>query len=91
MPDLAYHCSSWAQLSPKPVIWLGDTLATLRACPQDVQDEVVQINRQASHRALQVALLVPLVAALLGLATAFRMLREPEPARSAAAEGMVLG
>lgn len=26
--------------SPKPVIWLGDTLAVLRACPQDVQDEV---------------------------------------------------
>ncbi len=26
--------------SPKPVIWLGDTLGTLRACPQDVQDEV---------------------------------------------------
>ena len=26
--------------SPKPVIWLGDTLATLRTCPQDVQDEV---------------------------------------------------
>ena len=28
------------QTSPKPVIWLGDSLATLRACPQDVQDEV---------------------------------------------------
>ena len=28
------------QPSPKPVIWLGDTLATLRACPQDVQDEI---------------------------------------------------
>lgn len=28
------------QPSPKPVVWLGDTLATLRACPQDVQDEV---------------------------------------------------
>ena len=28
------------QRSPKPVIWLGDTLATLRTCPQDVQDEV---------------------------------------------------
>ena len=26
--------------SPKPVIWLGDSLGTLRACPQDVQDEV---------------------------------------------------
>jgi phage-related protein len=28
------------QPSPKPVMWLGDTLATLRTCPQDVQDEV---------------------------------------------------
>jgi hypothetical protein len=26
--------------SPKPVIWLGDTLTTLRNCPQDVPDEV---------------------------------------------------
>ena len=26
--------------APKPVIWLVDTLPTLRACPQDVQDEV---------------------------------------------------
>ena len=26
--------------SPKPVIWLGDTLATLRACPQEIQDEI---------------------------------------------------
>jgi phage-related protein len=25
---------------PKPVVWLGDTLAVLRACPQDVQDEI---------------------------------------------------
>jgi hypothetical protein len=29
-----------AQPSPKPVVWLGDTLPTLRTCPQDVQDEV---------------------------------------------------
>lgn len=26
--------------APKPVVWLGDTLATLRACPQEVQDEI---------------------------------------------------
>jgi len=26
--------------APKPVVWLGDTLARLRACPQDVQDEI---------------------------------------------------
>jgi len=29
-----------AQPLPKPVIWLGDTLATLRACPHEIQDEV---------------------------------------------------
>src|SRR5215211_5413001 len=29
-----------AERAPKPVIWLVDTLPTLRACPQDVQDEV---------------------------------------------------
>lgn len=28
------------EAAPKPVIWLGDTLGVLRACPQDVQDEV---------------------------------------------------
>jgi phage-related protein len=28
------------QSSPKPVVWLGDTLALLRTCPEDVQDEV---------------------------------------------------
>jgi Na+/melibiose symporter-like transporter len=59
--------------------------------PQDVQDEVVQINTDASHLALQVALFVPFLAALLGLANSFRMLREPEPKPSAAAESMVLG
>ena len=26
--------------APKPVVWLGETLATLRTCPQEVQDEV---------------------------------------------------
>jgi phage-related protein len=29
-----------ARPSPKPVVWLGDTLATLRSFPQEVQDEV---------------------------------------------------
>jgi phage-related protein len=28
------------QPAPKPVIWLGDTLAALRACPHEDQDEV---------------------------------------------------
>jgi hypothetical protein len=59
--------------------------------PADVQDEIVDINTDARPRALQVALLVPTIAALLGLLNSFRMLREPEPTPSAAAEGMVLG
>jgi EmrB/QacA subfamily drug resistance transporter len=59
--------------------------------PPAVQAEIVDINTDARPRALQVALLIPTLAALLGLFNSFRMLREPEPTPSAAAEGMVLG
>ena len=37
--------------------------------PPDVQDEIIRINTDARPRALQVALLVPLLAALIGLFT----------------------
>ena len=46
--------------------------------PPAVQEEVVRINEEATHRALQVALLVPILAGLLGLLNSFRMLRLPE-------------
>jgi EmrB/QacA subfamily drug resistance transporter len=58
--------------------------------PEEIQDEVVAINTDARPLALQVALLVPLLAALLGLANAFRMMRLPDLEPSAAAEGMAL-
>jgi len=45
----------------------------------DVQQEIVRINTDARPRALQVALLVPLIASLVGLITSFRMVRLPEP------------
>jgi hypothetical protein len=56
-----------------------------------VKAEILHINTKARPRALQIALLVPLIAALLGLLQGFRMtrLRDPEP--SAAAEGMLAG
>jgi EmrB/QacA subfamily drug resistance transporter len=54
--------------------------------PDAVRDEIVDINTDARPRALQVALLVPIVAGLLGLANAFRMARRPDPAPSAAAD-----
>jgi len=59
--------------------------------PQATQDEIISINTDARHVALQVALLIPLVAALIGLFDSFRMMRIPEPAPSSAVEGMVLG
>jgi EmrB/QacA subfamily drug resistance transporter len=46
--------------------------------PAAVKDEVVAINRDARNLSLQFALLVPLLAALVGLGNSFRMLRLPE-------------
>jgi hypothetical protein len=59
--------------------------------PKDVQAEVIRINTDARHRGLQAALLVPALAALLGLANSFRMMRLPDPAQTGTGEGMVLG
>ena len=59
--------------------------------PEDVQDEILRINTDARPRALQVALLVPILAALVGLFNSFRMMRLPDPAPSSAVEGMALG
>ncbi len=59
--------------------------------PQDVRAEIIRINTDARVIALQVALLVPLLAGLLGLVDGFRMMRQPDPAPSDTSEGMVLG
>jgi hypothetical protein len=65
--------------------------AQLAGQPEAVQDEILRINTDARHRALQVALLVPIIAALLGLLTSFRMLRLPDPEPSGEVEGMAFG
>ena len=57
--------------------------------PAHVKAEIIHINTKARPKALQIALLVPLVAALLGLFNGFRMTRLPDPEPSAAAEGML--
>jgi hypothetical protein len=56
-----------------------------------VQAEILRINEKARPIALQIALIVPLAAALLGLLTAFRMTRLPDPEPSAAAETLLAG
>jgi EmrB/QacA subfamily drug resistance transporter len=58
----------------------------LKGKPPAVQDEIVRINDEARHDALQIALIVPLLAALIGFLIAFRMMRLPDPKPSEAAE-----
>ena len=59
--------------------------------PEDVQDEIIRINTDARPLALQVALLVPILAGLLGLLNSFRMMRLPDLRPSGSVEGMALG
>ena len=59
--------------------------------PQKTQDEIIRINTQATHRALQVALLIPIIAGLLGLLISFLMMRQPDPQQSGPGEQVVLG
>jgi MFS family permease len=63
----------------------------LEGQPADVQAEVIRINTDARPRALQVALLVPMIAAVLGLLNALRMMRLPDPSPSSSVEGMAFG
>jgi MFS family permease len=64
--------------------------AQLAGQPAEVQEEIIRINTVARFTALQIALLVPLIASLLGLIQSFRMVRMPDPEPSNAAEGMLL-
>ena len=59
--------------------------------PKTVQAEVLAINTRARNLSLQLALLVPAIASLLGLANSFRMLRLPDIAPSADIEDIGLG
>jgi Na+/melibiose symporter-like transporter len=59
--------------------------------PEKVQNEIIRINTDARHLALQIALLIPILAGTAGLLNSFRMMRLPDPVPSASGEGMVLG
>ena len=58
--------------------------------PEEIQDEIVSINTDARDLALQVALMITLAAALLGVVNAFRMMRLPDPKPSGAVEQAAL-
>ena len=59
--------------------------------PEAIQDEIVSINTDAGNVALQVAMLVPALACLLGFINSFRLMRLPDYKPSAAVEGLVGG
>jgi LPXTG-motif cell wall-anchored protein len=59
--------------------------------PDDIADEIVRINTESRPRALQAALFVPLLAALVGFINGFRMMRLPDVTPSSDLEGMTLG
>jgi EmrB/QacA subfamily drug resistance transporter len=65
--------------------------ALLAEQPEEIQDEILRINTESRPLALQVALVVPILAALIGLLNAFRMMRLPDLAPSSAVEGMAFG
>jgi EmrB/QacA subfamily drug resistance transporter len=54
--------------------------------PPEIRAEIIRINTDVRPLALQVALVVPILAGLLGLLNGFRMMRRPDPAPSAASE-----
>ena len=59
--------------------------------PEAIQAEIIRINTDARPLALQVALLVPIIAGLIGSFDAFRMMRLPDVTPSGSVEGMALG
>jgi len=56
-----------------------------------VRDAILKINTDSTNLALQVALLIPIIAGLLGFMTSVRMMRLPDIKPSASVEAAALG
>ena len=63
----------------------------LAAQPDEIQQEIIDINTDAGDIALQVAMLVPILACLCGFLNSFRLMRLPDIQPSASVEGLGLG
>jgi len=63
----------------------------LAAQPAEIQQEIIDINDDAGDLALQVAMLVPILACLFGFLNSFRLMRLPDIDPSASIEGLGLG
>ena len=68
-----------------------DLEVLVAAAPPATQAEIIRINTEARPISLQVALLIPILASLLGLLDSLRMMRQPDPTSSGKAEAYALG
>ena len=59
--------------------------------PEEIRAEILRINTHARDLSLQIALLVSVLASLIGLINSFRMMRLPEITPSPSVEGTALG
>jgi MFS family permease len=59
--------------------------------PEAIRDEIVGINTAARPIALQIALLIPILASLVGFIVSFRMMKIPDSKPSGTGDGMILG
>jgi EmrB/QacA subfamily drug resistance transporter len=57
--------------------------------PPEVSAEMVRINTEARHLALQVALLIPILAGVAGIFNGFRMRRLPDPVAAGSGETLL--
>jgi hypothetical protein len=57
--------------------------------PADVQQEIIRINTEARPISLQIALLVPILAALAGLLISFSMMKQKDPPKTASADSVL--
>jgi MFS family permease len=63
----------------------------LASQPPEIREEIVRINTDARPIALQVALLIPILAGLLGLLDSVLMTRLPDPVPAGSSEATALG
>jgi hypothetical protein len=59
--------------------------------PPEVEAAILSINEDARNRSLQVALVIPLLAGVIGIANSLRMVRLPDITPSAPLDGMDFG
>jgi hypothetical protein len=91
IPDAQKHQISVALEDDAEVMSRTQLAQHLEGQPAEVQAAVLDINDDARNRSLQVALLVPVFAGLLGLANSFRMMRLQDLKPAASLDGVTIG